>query len=67
MEALWSKFLPQYTKVQELLSQGKLGTVKSVLVNFGFRPLPPVSPRLYDPLLGVAPSWTSVFTMPFWP
>jgi predicted dehydrogenase len=52
MEALWSKFLPQYQKVQELLQQGKLGTVKSVLVNFGFRPLPPVSPRLYDPALG---------------
>lgn len=52
MEALWSKFLPQYNKVQELLGQGKLGTVKSVLVNFGFKPLAPVSPRLYDPLLG---------------
>ena len=52
MEALWSKFLPQYIKVQELLRAGKLGTVKSVLASFGFRPLPPVSPRLYDPLLG---------------
>ena len=52
MEALWSKFLPQYNKVQELLKDGKLGTIKSVLVNFGFRPLPPISPRLYDPALG---------------
>jgi predicted dehydrogenase len=42
----------QHGKVQELLGQGKLGTIKSVLVNFGFKPLAPVSPRLYDPLLG---------------
>lgn len=52
MEALWSKFLPQYTRLQELINEGKMGTIKSVLVNFGFRPLPPVSPRLYDPALG---------------
>ncbi len=52
MEALWSKFLPQYAKLQELLGQGKLGAIKSVLVNFGFKPLAPVSPRLFDPLLG---------------
>ncbi|WP_276484273.1 Gfo/Idh/MocA family protein [Paraflavitalea pollutisoli] len=52
MEALWSKFLPQYDKLQELIREGKLGTIKSVLVNFGFRPLQPVNPRLYDPALG---------------
>jgi predicted dehydrogenase len=52
MEALWSKFLPQYNKLQELLQAGKLGAVKSVLASFGFKPLPPVSPRLYDPALG---------------
>lgn len=52
MEALWSKFLPQYNKLQALLQAGKLGTVKSVLASFGFRPLQPVSPRLYDPALG---------------
>lgn len=52
MEALWSKFLPPYNKLQELLQEQKIGTVKSVLVNFGFRPLEPVNPRLFDPLLG---------------
>lgn len=52
MEALWSKFLPQYNKLQELLQASKLGAVKSVLASFGFKPLPPVSPRLYDPALG---------------
>lgn len=52
MEALWSKFLPQYDTMQQLIREGKLGTIKSVLVNFGFRPLQPVSPRLFDPALG---------------
>jgi predicted dehydrogenase len=52
MEALWSKFLPQYDKVQELLKAGKIGTLKSVLVNFGFRPAPPIKPRMFDPALG---------------
>lgn len=52
MEALWSKFLPQYDKLQELLREGKIGTLKSVLVNFGFRPVPPVKPRMFDPALG---------------
>jgi predicted dehydrogenase len=52
MEALWSKFLPQYQKVQELIATGELGDIKSILVNFGFIPQPPVPPRLYDPALG---------------
>ncbi len=52
MEALWTKFLPHYNKVQELLKGGRLGTVKSMLVNFGFKPMEPVAPRLYDPALG---------------
>ncbi|MEJ0081609.1 MAG: Gfo/Idh/MocA family oxidoreductase [Puia sp.] len=34
MEALWSKFLPQYQKVQELIAAGELGEIKSILVNF---------------------------------
>jgi len=52
MEALWSKFLPQYQKVKELIAAGELGDIKSILVNFGFIPQPPVPPRLYDPALG---------------
>ncbi|MDP9040629.1 MAG: Gfo/Idh/MocA family oxidoreductase, partial [Bacteroidota bacterium] len=52
MEAVWSKFLPQYQKLQELLGSGKLGEIKSVLVNFGFIPQTPVPPRLFDPALG---------------
>ncbi len=52
MEALWSKFLPQYEKVQELIHSGELGEIKNVLISFGFIPQPPVPPRLFDPALG---------------
>ena len=52
MEAIWSKFLPQYQKLQELIAVGELGEIKSILINFGFIPQPPVPPRLFDPALG---------------
>lgn len=51
MEALWSKFLPQYNMLQHMIHEGKIGTIKSVLINFGFTPLPPVPPRMFDPAL----------------
>lgn len=52
MEALWSKFLPQYQKVHELIAAGELGEIKSVLIDFGFIPQPPVPSRILDPALG---------------
>ncbi len=52
MEALWTKFLPHYIKMQEMISQDKLGEIKSVLINFGFKPIEPIPARLYDPALG---------------
>ncbi|HEY4937087.1 MAG TPA: Gfo/Idh/MocA family oxidoreductase [Puia sp.] len=52
MEAIWSKFLPQYQKVQELIAAGELGDIRNVLIDFGFIPQPPVPPRLFDPALG---------------
>jgi len=52
MEALWTKFLPHYKKLQELLDQKTLGDVKSVLVNFGFKTSDKSPQRLFDPLLG---------------
>jgi len=52
MEALWTRFLPHYLKVREMIAEGKLGTLKGVLANFGFKPPEPVSPRLFDPSLG---------------
>jgi len=52
MEALWTKFLPHYNKTLEIIRNGDLGEIKSILVNFGFRPAPPVPKRLFDPVLG---------------
>ncbi|HEX3168280.1 MAG TPA: Gfo/Idh/MocA family oxidoreductase [Chitinophagaceae bacterium] len=52
MEALWTKFLPHYKKLQELLQQNILGDIKSVLVNFGFKTSDKSPQRLFDPLLG---------------
>jgi predicted dehydrogenase len=52
MEAVWTKFLPHYQKVQEIITAGELGGIQNVLINFGFIPLPPVPPRLFDPTLG---------------
>jgi predicted dehydrogenase len=52
MEALWTKFLPHYNKLQDLLSKKILGDIKSVLVNFGFKLAPDAPPRLLDPALG---------------
>ncbi|WP_153796956.1 Gfo/Idh/MocA family protein [Foetidibacter luteolus] len=52
MEALWTKFLPHYQKVQQMLKEGKLGEIKSVLVNFGFVPPVPTPARMFDPALG---------------
>ena len=52
MEAMWTRFLPHYLKVKEMLDEGKIGEIKGVLAHFGFRPLPPMPQRIYDPTLG---------------
>lgn len=51
MEALWTKFLPHYNKMQQMIRSGMIGEIKSVLVNFGFKPVAPVPARLFDPAL----------------
>ena len=52
MEALWTKFHQHYIKMVEMVGQGLSGEIKSLLINFGFKPVAPVSPRLFDPELG---------------
>jgi predicted dehydrogenase len=52
MEALWTKFHPHYKKMQEMIGQGMLGEIRSVLVNFGFIPIAPIPARLFDRALG---------------
>jgi predicted dehydrogenase len=52
MEAFWTRFLPHYLKMKAMISEGKIGTIKYVNAEFGFKPTPPVSQRIYDPSLG---------------
>jgi predicted dehydrogenase len=52
MEALWTRFLPQYTTLKRMIAEGKVGNIQYVYAEFGFRPTPPVAPRLYDLALG---------------
>lgn len=51
MEALWTKFLPHYKTTMQMITEGKIGEIKSISVNFGFRPVPPFAQRMYDPAL----------------
>ena len=54
MEALWSRFLPSYVKLNELLCDGAIGEVLHIEANFGFR-VPDESidgHRLFDPAKG---------------
>lgn len=36
MEAMWSRFLPTYRKVQDALKNGEIGTVRFAQSNFGY-------------------------------
>ena len=52
MEAIWSRFLPAYVTLWELLLSGRIGEPLMVEADFGFRM--PVDPahRLFDPARG---------------
>lgn len=52
MEAMWSKFTPSYNTMLQQVREGTLGDIKSVLINFGFIPEPPLADRILDPALG---------------
>jgi len=52
MEAFWTKFLPHYRLMKKMIAEGKIGSIQSVIAQFGFKPTPPVAPRLFDPTLG---------------
>jgi predicted dehydrogenase len=52
MEALWTKFLPHYDKVIQMVRNEELGRICSMRSDFGFIPVPPVPQRLLDPKLG---------------
>ncbi len=52
MEAMWTRFLPAYRRLRELLDDGRIGEPLVVEADFGFRV--PVNPehRLFDLALG---------------
>jgi predicted dehydrogenase len=52
MEAFWTKFLPQYQAVMDIIASGKIGEIKMIQADFGFKAQEPRAQRLYDPLLG---------------
>lgn len=52
MEAFWTKFLPQYETVMAMIRSGRIGEVKFIQSDFGFKAPEPKAQRLFDPLLG---------------
>ncbi|MEU9456644.1 Gfo/Idh/MocA family oxidoreductase [Streptomyces sp. NPDC048277] len=52
MEAMWSRFLPAYVKVRELLAESAIGEVQSVEADFGFRLPANPTHRLFNRALG---------------
>lgn len=52
MEAMWTRFLPSYRRLIELLADGRIGEPQMVEADFGFRATPDPAGRLFDPALG---------------
>src|SRR6187431_3162226 len=52
MEAFWTKFLPHYHLVKQMIANGKIGSIKYITAEFGYTPLSPVPQRMFDPRLG---------------
>lgn len=52
MEAFWTRLLPHYLKMKEMIAEGKTGKIKHIHAEFGFLPTPPLAQRIYDPALG---------------
>jgi predicted dehydrogenase len=71
MEAMWSRFLPQTTVVEQLLQAGDLGEVLTVTADFGAVFDPDPEGRAYNPALGggalldigVYPLWFAHFVL----
>jgi predicted dehydrogenase len=52
MEAMWTRFLPLYVRLREMIADGSLGEVRLVTADFGFKAGPTTNRRLLDPALG---------------
>lgn len=51
MEALWTLFLPAVKKAKSWIEEGRIGNVKLITANFGFKSEVDLSSRLYNPEL----------------
>ena len=52
MEAMWTRFLPQFRHIRRLLDEERLGDLRIVIAEFGVAFERDPSSRLYDPKLG---------------
>ena len=52
MEGMWTRFFPLMEEVRRLVSEGSLGEVRMLNVDFGFRADPDPASRLFAPRLG---------------
>jgi predicted dehydrogenase len=52
MEAIWTRFLPTIKKVIDIRESGKLGKIKAIYADFGFKAPVDFNGRLYNPELG---------------
>ena len=52
MEAMWTRYLPLYVRLRELLAEGAIGEPRMLTAEFGFKAGPQTNRRLIDPALG---------------
>lgn len=52
MEAMWTRWNPVTVRVREIISSGRLGEIRQVVCDFGFRADFDERGRLFDPALG---------------
>ncbi|AXG69732.1 1,5-anhydro-D-fructose reductase [Kordia sp. SMS9] len=52
MEAIWTRFMPSYQKIQQLLNENAIGDIISIRADFGFRTEFNPESRLYNKNLG---------------
>lgn len=51
MEAMWSRFLPQYQKARQWIAEGRIGSLQSAACSIGFRGDPDPRGRILNPKL----------------
>ncbi|NMA94720.1 MAG: Gfo/Idh/MocA family oxidoreductase [Clostridiales bacterium] len=52
MEAMWTRFLPIYSQIQEWIKEGSIGDIRMITADFGFRTTFNPEGRLFRPELG---------------